>query len=264
LQNGDEGKNNPSADSTPIIALHGSPDSEPTKTEGPNTDQEIAKWTKVVGNWTRGLVFVGIITAVILVLQLSSFWQADDTSRITNRPYVFLQDILLAGDGKTWKFIPQWMNGGNITTQDMKMRINLVGLGESPGVRDGFSRCDVISGPSAPIVLGPKQVSSVAFFDTPAKTFVDFQKGTTKKLYIWGWARYRDDFSKKPRTTRFCFDIRSIVGNPTRPNSEIKLLHNLCTESNCTDDECDKEDANLPPPVCTPPFQKTDLPLPAR
>jgi hypothetical protein len=75
----------------------------------------------------------------------------------------FCKDISIVGDGQKWNLIPQWVNGGNISTKDMKMRINLVGLDAAPGVNPGFSRCDVISQPSAPIVLGPKQSLALPF-----------------------------------------------------------------------------------------------------
>jgi hypothetical protein len=124
----------------------------------------------------------------------------------------FLQDISIVGDGQKWNLIPQWVNGGNITTKDMKMRINLAGLDAAPGVKPGFSRCDAIPQSSAPIVLGPKQVSSVTFLTTPSEPFLGFQRGTIKKLYLWGRATYYDGFTIRPRITRFCFDIISILG----------------------------------------------------
>lgn len=229
---------------------------EVSRTQTLQTNEHIATATQSVANWTKGLVAVGVLTAVALILQYFILRTSDETYRITNRPYVFLQDISLAGDGKKWDFIPQWVNGGNITTKDMKMRINFVGLDAAPGVNPGFSRCDVISQPSSPIVLGPKQVSSVTFFSAPGETLLAFQKGTTKKLYLWGRATYNDGFTSKQRITRFCFDIDNILGNPTDSNANLRVLHTLCAEGNCTDDECDKEDNSLPPPVCTPPFQR--------
>jgi hypothetical protein len=224
-----------------------------------NTNEHIANATQAVAAWTRLLVFVGAVTAGVLALQYCILRNSDETARITNRPYVFLQDVSLIGDGKDWFLIPQWVNGGNITTRDMKMRVNLVGLSEAPGVNPGFTRCDVRSQPSAPIVLGPKQVSTVAFLSTPSGTFSDFQVGSTKKLYLWGRATYHDDLSKGQRITRFCFDIEKVSGNPLDPDANLRLLHSLCPEGNCTDEDCDKEDASLPPPVCpAPKFRSAD------
>jgi hypothetical protein len=199
---------------------------------------------------TAALVAVTICLAVIAR-------QSDETSRITNRPYVFLQDISVVSDGRLWNLIPQWVNGGNITTKDMKIKISSVGFAETPGVSPGWTRCDIsdtISGPSVPNVLGPKQISSVAFLTVPGEVFSSFQAGRTKKLYIWGKAIYRDDFSLKRRITRFCFDTESIVGNPSDPKDNIRFFHSLCAEGNCTDEECDKEDASLPPAICPAPM----------
>jgi hypothetical protein len=130
----------------------------------------------------------------------------------------------------------------------------------NPHFVPGFSRCDVASQPpSVPIVLGPKQPSTVSFLSTPGEEFVKFQNGTTKKFYLWGRSTYYDSFSAKRRITRFCFDIEKIIGNPMDPMGKLDLLHGLCTESNCTDEDCDKEDARLPPASCTAPkFQKAD------
>lgn len=213
---------------------------EVSRTQTLQTNEHIARATQSVAKWTKGMVAVGALTAGILVSQYLILRTSDETYRITNRPYVFLQDISIVGDGQKWNLIPQWVNGGNITTKDMKMRINLAGLDAAPGVKPGFSRCDAIPQPSAPIVLGPKQVSSVTFLTTPSEPFLGFQRGTIKKLYLWGRATYYDGFTIRPRITRFCFDIISILGNPTDSNANLRMLHTLCTESNCTDDECDK------------------------
>ena len=113
--------------------------------------------------------------------------------RLSNRAYVVLQDIVLTpikvADGVNWAVIPQWQNGGNTTTEGMTARLNLVRLGESPGVRSGFSRCDVaLKNLSVPILLGPKQISNASFFEEPGNVFADFQSGKIEKLYVWGWA----------------------------------------------------------------------------
>ena len=190
------------------------------------------------------------LTVVVLALQLYILKTTDETFRVTNRAYVFLRDIALTGiavgNGVDWAVIPQWVNGGNTTTKEMKMRTALLAYDNPAIYLRGFTRCDPNpKSPTVPVVLGPKQTSTTMFYEAPSTPFKGFQDGTFKKLYMFGWARYFDQFSDKQRVTRFCFDIQRVVGNPADANSNLQLLHGLCTEGNCTDNECEKEDEQL-------------------
>ena len=55
----------------------------------------------------------------------------------------------------------------------------------------GFTNGDIPGAKSAPIVLGPKAVSTVNF-STIAKTCLDQfnRRDDVNKFYVWGWAEY--------------------------------------------------------------------------
>ena len=46
-------------------------------------------------------------------------------------------------------------------------------------------------------------------------------------------------------STRFCFDVKHVTGNPRDENATLKMLYGLCTEGNCTDDQCKAEDEKM-------------------
>jgi hypothetical protein len=146
-----------------------------------------------------------------------------------------------------WSIIPVWENGGNTTTREMESYINFAGIaaGELPAF---FSRCDFQTDVANPnIVLGPKQASNVSFMERSSEIFRRFQQRDVKKLYFWGYAKYRDQFSEDQHITRFCFDVQRIVGKPDDGNSGLKILYALCPTGNCTDEQCHAEDQKLPP-----------------
>jgi hypothetical protein len=119
---------------------------EPSNGKDKHTDREDNVWcianyyfwkiTKAldsIGGLITALATVALVAVTIGLVVIAN--KSDETSRITNRAYVFLQDISLVNDGQNWHLIPQWVNGGNITTEDMKMRINFVGLTGPTGIK---------------------------------------------------------------------------------------------------------------------------------
>jgi hypothetical protein len=216
--------------------------SEKREAQRDRNETRLAYWTRIVGIFTFGLSVIGVGTVCIL-------WKTDQTARDINRAFVFLRDISLgaiAEDGETrWLTVPIWENGGNTPTRDMKSKISvLVAPIKFP---DGISRCDFNARAApVPIVLGPKATSKVRFFEMPSKMISQFQdtKGI-KTFYVWGWATYRDVFSDSERITRFCLDVSHVIGNPNDASTDIRLSYGLCSEGNCTDDECKKEDERL-------------------
>ncbi len=75
--------------SNPTVPPQRIPDENPANEKAPDPNQEIARWTKVVGNWTRGLVFIGIGTLAIFYLQWSSFVESE-------RAFLILKDVSFA------------------------------------------------------------------------------------------------------------------------------------------------------------------------
>jgi len=129
---------------------------------------------------TGALVGVGIATLFVLGFQALIFYWTDEAGRITNRAYVFLQDIVLTPiteSGRvTWAVTPQWVNGGNTTTRDMEMRVAMWGADNAADHIDGFTRCDAGLDKTA-VVLGPRQISLVPFATFDPSPFQAIQDG---------------------------------------------------------------------------------------
>ena len=221
---------------------------EPGQSEGMISERTIASYTKSLSRWTMGLVGVSAITAGILLVHAHIFHETDETARAANRAYVFLQDLSFTAvkvDGKlAWAVTPQWANGGNTTTKDMNMHVGFWGADDSDPRPYGYSRC-ATDAKAVPFVLGPKQISAVGLAQFDPDVFEAIQSRNAKQFKSWGWARYTDQFSDKPRITRFCFDIKHVTGNPRDENATLKMLYGLCTEGNCTDDQCKAEDEKM-------------------
>jgi hypothetical protein len=193
-------------------------------------------------------------TAVLVVvgaLQWQTFENTDLAGRITNRAYIFIRDIQMVsafdGNQLLWSFIPVWENGGNTTTKEMTSFINYFEPmnGDLP---EFFSRCDFETKiPNPNIVLGPKQPSNIAFWELRPEVLKQFQDGGAKKLYFWGYTKYKDQFTSDQHITRFCFDVKRIIGDPNDRNASMKVLYGLCSFGNCTDEECHSEDQKLLP-----------------
>jgi hypothetical protein len=217
-----------------------------SEAESPHQRNErlTASWTRRVGQLTCVMAIIAALTAWIL-------WRTDETSRIANRAYVFISDVRLApvndGGKLMWAVIPVWENGGNTSTRDLKTYINFAGILEKD-LPAFFSRCDFEnSSPIPGMVLGPKQASTASYMEKPPEVFSQFQNHGMKKLYLWGYAKYREQFSNEERITRFCFDVQRIVGKPEDGASALKILYAMCRAGNCADDQCYAEDKALLP-----------------
>ena len=75
-------------------------------------------------------------------------------------------------------------------------------------------------------------------------------QGGNLRLFIWGWATYWDIFEgTKIHTTRFCFELDRIDGDPyrvpTEPGELPTIFFNFrtCERYNCADEDCAEEGA---------------------
>jgi hypothetical protein len=106
----------------------------PPKEKADESDHEIAEWTKVVARWTRGLVFVGGITAVVLGAQFCVLWRTDQIFRDIDRAFLASYEVRINknGDGEkaTWEISPFLENAGN--TSAVKIRSRIARFYDSP------------------------------------------------------------------------------------------------------------------------------------
>jgi len=191
------------------------------------------------------------IAMVVLTFFLAKYAKeqgdiARDTLLSNQRAYVFINNIdMVYGDDaatKFWQVIPRWENAGNTATYQMSSRINYYSL--PTDLPTGFSRCD-FDAQETRFVLSSKEKSNVSFMRIDPTTLQNFKiaGSAVRHMKFWGWTKYQDTVAYQDHITRFCWNIESIGGNPSDPNANLRMTHSLCKEGNCTDKECEAEDA---------------------
>jgi hypothetical protein len=219
-------------------------------------DYQIAKWTKVVGNWTRGLVFVGVITVAVLFLQYCELRKTDDTTRASQRGFAYVKGTpwgqFKKGDQLFWRWLIEWENSGNtpIKLVNFALACPAMNIPGGPYIADPYTikrRPNIQKNQTIiSVILGPKQSSFGGQCEFPTEQVSKIQSGATTQ-YIVGEATYTDIFGQK-HVTRYCNYVMNVTGDPSA-TSNIQVSSGPCIRHNCSDEECAKEDAepNLPP-----------------
>jgi hypothetical protein len=231
------------------------------RNDAETTNQALVDRIDRSDRWMIGLTAViavgGLISAIIFGGQLNVMQGqldemktasriAENTLLTSQRAYVFINDIdLIYGDDATskfWQAIPRWENAGNTATFEMTSHINYYNLPSDLPTR--FSRCDFDS-EHVRLILSGKDKSNVSFMRIVPTAVSAFKSGDSKSRHMkfWGWAKYKDAIDYQNHITRFCWNIESIGGDPGDPNANLRMTHSLCSEGNCTDKECEAEDA---------------------
>jgi len=169
----------------------------------------------------------------------------NEINRRAQRAFVFINRAELTpfkeGETAWWAFSPIWENSGNTPPVDGHMYVNQ--LPELQALRPGFSKCQIGDSVQPLISVAPHGTTNVAALNMSGYALRLFKTGQRNKLYIWGWFTYRDTIVNEPHMTRFCWDVKRVIGNPDNTDNSVNLLHMLCDEGNCFDDDC-KEDIN--------------------
>jgi hypothetical protein len=214
------------------IAIECAANNNPANEKTNSPEYEIANWTRVVGKWTRGLVFVGILTVVVLVLQLCVLKQNDETVRAGQRAFVFFQkldvhQIQTTPNGSQWYFILIWENNGSTQTKDLTIKLAC----ERPF---DFSKIKPWV-----LVLGPKQGGGAGACASDSERLEQIH--TSKDaLHVAGVAVYKDIFGE-PHVSKFCRDI-TIHNDPRPIGISIQSTAGLCADlPDCADKECKNE-----------------------
>jgi hypothetical protein len=164
-------------------------------------------------------------------------------NRLSQRAFVFINRIELTpykqGDTVSWTLIPIWENSGNTPPVEGHMYVNWLPVPQPAG----FSKCQIGSSVQPLISIAPHGTTNVASVSFPAIALNNFKNGQRPKLNIWGWFKYKDVIVGDTHITRFCWDITRVIGNPDDVSNPVSLLHSLCEEGNCFDDDC-KESIN--------------------
>jgi hypothetical protein len=136
-----------------------------TNSEHIENERQLVKWTRRVARLTGALVFVGIVTAIILVVHAVIFHQADETARQSQRAFVIPSEPVITptvvnGDTPYWKISPVMENTGASSTVGMRYYLGLMEKTPLPYIKGGVSDPDGVdiefSSLPSMVTLGPK------------------------------------------------------------------------------------------------------------
>lgn len=189
--------------------------------------------------WTKGLVFVGAITAGILIIHGWIFYETDETSRASNRAFVAVRDISSTAVGSaqngndiSYNITTVWENSGNTETRDLQIGGALlqVPVGSHP-IPPLWSP----SGDASSYILLPK-ATLPNFTLSMAGSDVNKIRDIKSFIYIFGFAKYEDAFGKH-HLTLAC--SRLFAGQVDYTKAGASGIGGLqCGEYNCADKEC--------------------------
>jgi len=202
------------------------------------------------------LVTVGLYTAVAFV-QGCFMYTANTTTReaLTSVQRAFVYPITTATqqqgmDGKLAGFFIRigWANSGTTPTKDLTSHFSEKTY--SGGLPKNFDFPDLWSNGvekvNRPFVLSPKGevFTQQQMFMSNADNALEKAAvlPNSEKLYLWGWAKYRDVFKDTPRhLTEYCYEVTPITQPPVKnvPNGLIGIQFDQCSRHSCQDDECE-------------------------
>ena len=236
----------------------------PTDNTHPSSDKTMV-WThdklQVVFNGT--VAITAIVGIVVLGYQSCELRQtnvissaANDTARLAQRAFVNLApaDPPITGrevDPATGKtigihFSVSYSNSGSTPARDVHNLVAVTVRTDELPADFEFSGTD----PSVTAItyaLGPNAVGHIA---TAIQMRSLLGLGKDRRIYIWGWATYRDVFANSPvRLTEFCIEMVRAAGffegspdkavtDLTDPRTNIRVLIKQCGRHSCYDEDC--------------------------
>ena len=205
------------------------------ETERQRYERILATWTRRLGLFTLGLLIVAGWTARILE-------KADETNRITQRPYVVTPNITMTNDGVLyWFFQMALQNSGGTPTQNASVTVGMVAA--SPVFGAPADPLETLKpGPDSPVywlpivTLWPRASAPIYQFGLP-QSHIDQVAKDHKQLYVAGFVRYGDEFEASPtHLTKFCFALDAYT-----QDGKAHPSYFLCTHWNCGDSDCDAD-----------------------
>jgi hypothetical protein len=182
-------------------------------------------------------------TAIAAQAAQGSAGTAKDALEKGQRAFVLgLYDTRTDDKGQT--ILVRWENDGLTATKNMTMHVSFSGF-RSTELPRGFGFPDIwVEGqahvPTRVAIASKGSIPAAQVF-IPGHLIGDIVKaGRPLHYYVWGWARYRDQFTGTPEhITKFCADFSSVT---TKPNEIFvyPLVMNVCAEHVCHDEECTK------------------------
>jgi hypothetical protein len=214
---------------------------------------------------TKQLFWTKVGAALVLIYASIAFWQgyltrksakaAEDANEIARQSLesvqratvIFRLEVEATGmfNGSrmtSWNFKFPIENTGATPTRGLVDHVNVgTNAGQLP---DTFEYPDVNGNISYPSVIGPKETIFTPDLFLEPQVIQDFRDGK-KRLFFWGWAKYRDIFKDTPEhITKFCFELVAFEGNPwtgvnpLNPSKIGRSRMSTCPNNNCMDEEC--------------------------
>jgi hypothetical protein len=172
-----------------------------------------------------------------------------DSLLYVQRAFIFVNDfdvtrLVAPGTSRldgSMRFAFHWENGGTTPTLDMQTHISFELLRSD--LPEDFTFPDLPKGePPFRMFVGPKATSRSAPLFVPAPDIIAVHDHMGR-LYIWGWAKYRDIFPKTgEHITRFCSELTDVTGDLSGVNgTPVNLQTANCPRGNCYDQECKEQ-----------------------
>jgi hypothetical protein len=166
-------------------------------------------WWAAFAGWFGGLSFLGVLVALGLAFHSNCI--ARDTAKRQLRAYVSLLEInpdtIERNDGQFLELQIVWTNAGQTPALAVIANCNWQDF-------DGELPLDFNYPPNPkpdqvdPVPIGPGRILISRIPHIPEPIFRAVRQNK-RRLFIWGWADYRDIFStKRTKRTEFCYELR--------------------------------------------------------
>jgi hypothetical protein len=139
-----------------------------------------------------------------------------------------------------WNIRPAWRNGGNTPTRGLKVYVKYEFRDDELPIDYTFPTEESVTFPSATISQG--SAIEGGSFTPSGSDLLDVKEGR-KRLYVWGYAAYRDVFADTDdHITKFCVEAAQITGDPLlgydKDTNIVDIRFAGYRRHNCQDEEC--------------------------
>ncbi|MGO9771999.1 MAG: hypothetical protein ACLPSW_21120 [Roseiarcus sp.] len=250
---------------------HNSAEHEAKKSDSEN---EKPFWQKAttdpIAAFTLWLVIFTAVLGGAAIFQLASLNRSEVTSAkaanaakdaadiaktglvTVQRAFVFIDSFDANVINNELIIMPKWRNSGTTPTRFMTNYVNWRSFVGEPPIDFTFPDLDrngipVTDATRATIntFIGPNATTFADKLVIPT-AIMDAIRVGNQRLFIWGWARYRDVFDAW-HITRFANEIQfTQLGDPEaapKPGTRVgvALSFSVYRRNNCTDEECDQQ-----------------------
>ncbi len=199
------------------------------ETEHRVNERIMARWTRILGVVTIALAAIGAATAWIA-------YEADQTSRLRDRAFVYFGDPQIRpypdADPIIWAFSIKFTNAGNMPARRVAVRVACPDAPFSDKVSDTFRLVADWHAAQIANVIGPKQEAEVQGCEVKIEKINEAKNFHLHVFYLVE-AKYLDGFDLN--TTRVT-QMSRVLGFDQWGGHSL----GFADSHNCTDDDCPK------------------------